>query len=285
MFDRNTIQSYLTYPITDELWDKIAQLEDCNNLIRRKTYDYTGKQFFNLTVIGRGPTCYVGKNQNARAQWWCICDCDEHNIVLVHSNNLTSGNTKSCGCRNTERRRQHMQQLGRSMALDLTEKQFGELTALRMTEERKNKSPVWECKCSCGKIHYVTTHDLVNHRIESCGHSYDSKGVRRIKNILNENNIPYVTEKTFPDCKSPVTNATLRFDFYLPNENILIEYDGEQHFKEDTNNFFKDSLAERQLRDNIKNQYCKEHNIPLIRIPYWKLDDISLNLLLGNETT
>ena len=123
--------------------------------------------------------------------WWCICNCPEHNIILVRSGNLTSGNTKSCGCRNTERRRQHMQKVGRSMALDLTNKQFGELTALRMTEERRYSCPVWECKCSCGRIHYATSHDLVNHQVESCGHTYDSRGVRRIKNILNKNEINY----------------------------------------------------------------------------------------------
>lgn len=283
MFNREVIQSYLDYPITDELWEKIADLEDCNDLIRRPTYDYRGKQFSNLVAIGRGPTKQSGKNKNSIAMWWCICNCPEHNIILARSGNLTSGNTKSCGCRNTERRRQHMQKVGRSMALDLTNKQFGELTALRMTDERKYQCPVWECKCSCGKIHYVTSHDLVNHRIESCGHSYDSRGVRRIKNILNKNEINYITEKTFPDCKSPTSNVSLRFDFYLPDYNLLIEFDGKQHFVEDTKNFFRDTLQDRQIRDNIKNQYCKEHNIPLVRIPYWEVDNISLNMILGPD--
>lgn len=283
MFNRTIIQSYLNYPLTDELWGKIQKLEDYDSLIRRKTYDYRGKHFSNLTVIGRGPTVYIGKSNQPRSQWWCICDCSAHNIILVHSNNLTSGNTKSCGCLNTARRKKHMQQVGKSMILDLTGEQFGELTVLSLTEERKNTSPVWKCRCSCGKIHYATTHDLRNHYVESCGHLQESKGVRYIKKTLDENNIRYETEKTFSDCKSPKTNKSLRFDFYIPDKNLLIEYDGEQHFKERPKGFFKDSLEERQFRDRYKNEYCKQHNIPLIRIPYTELNHLSLDLILGDR--
>lgn len=75
----------------------------------------------------------------------------------------------------------------------------------------------------------------------SCGHITESKGVRKIKKILDENNISYITEKTFSDCKFPDTNKVARFDFYI-NNSFLLEYDGEQHFKECDKNYFKDSL-------------------------------------------
>ncbi len=58
----------------------------------------------------------------------------------------------------------------------------------------------------------------------------------------------------------------LRFDFYLPNYNCCIEYDGEQHFREC--DLCRDSLSDRQYRDNLKNDFCKRANIILIRIPY-----------------
>jgi hypothetical protein len=68
----------------------------------------------------------------------------------------------------------------------------------------------------------------------------------------------------------------LKFDFFLPEFNILIEYDGEQHFISKENGIFnKEKLKEIQDRDEIKNSYCKIKNINLIRIPY--LDFPSLN--------
>jgi len=68
----------------------------------------------------------------------------------------------------------------------------------------------------------------------------------------------------------------LAFDFYLPNENILIEYDGEQHFKKYRFEKNENSLKERIIKDNIKDNYCRDKNINLIRINY--KEDIQLKL-------
>lgn len=43
------------------------------------------------------------------------------------------------------------------------------------------------------------------------------------------------------------------------------------------------NLTETQKNDNIKNEYCKTNNIPLVRIPYWERDNITLEMLLGKE--
>lgn len=64
----------------------------------------------------------------------------------------------------------------------------------------------------------------------SCGCSINSKGEAKIKKILKENNIEYIQEKRFNDCVFN-TKKIARFDFYLPQENCLIEYDGIQHFQ------------------------------------------------------
>lgn len=167
------------------------------------------------------------------------------------------------------------------MAKDITGQTFSELTAIRPTDKRKNGSVVWECKCSCGKIHYVTAVELLNNRIRSCGHITESYGIKKIKDILTQNNINFITEKTFPTCKFPDTNANARFDFYLPDYNILIEFDGIQHFRKGDENFFSDSLEKRQEHDKFKTQWCKNNNIILRRIPYTAEQDLSLNLILG----
>ena len=75
---------------------------------------------------------------------------------------------------------------------------------------------------------------------------------------------------TFDDCKN---KNKLRFDFYLPDLNTIIEYDGEHHFKE--NKYFGEGNLEYiTVNDEIKNQYCIDNKIKLIRIPYWKFDVI-----------
>lgn len=131
------------------------------------------------------------------------------------------------------------------MAKDISGQTFSELTAIKPTSERNNGSVVWECQCSCGRIHYASAKDLINNRIRSCGHIVESYGSKKIKEILIENNINFITEKTFPTCKFPDTNASARFDFYLPDYNMVIEFDGIQHFKECDEKFFSDSLEKR----------------------------------------
>ena len=73
----------------------------------------------------------------------------------------------------------------------------------------------------------------------------------------------------------------MRFDFYLPEHNRLIEFDGEQHYVSNGGWSDKDNLALVQKRDKIKNEYALSHNIPLVRIPYWERDKITLEMILG----
>ena len=83
---------------------------------------------------------------------------------------------------------------------------------------------------------------------------------------MQQKNIKYQTQYVFKDCINLKTKRYLRFDFYLSEYNCCIEYDGIQHFQE--TDMCSDTLEERQYRDNLKNQYCKEKGIKLIRIPY-----------------
>ena len=92
------------------------------------------------------------------------------------------------------------------------------------------------------------------------------KGEEKISNYLKAMKIDFETQKTFEDCKD---KRCLKFDFYIPKQNLIIEYDGEQHYKMYTSFYrtekdFKDAKE----RDELKNKLLKEHNIDLIRIPY-----------------
>ena len=69
-----------------------------------------------------------------------------------------------------------------------------------------------------------------------------------------------------------------RFDFYIIDKQYCIEYDGETHYQANLHGWHdKEQLKQQQERDEIKNQYCKEHNIPLIRIPYTHLKDLCID--------
>lgn len=93
-----------------------------------------------------------------------------------------------------------------------------------------------------------------------------SKGENKIKEILNKKNIYYIQQYRFPNCKFI---RTLPFDFYLPQYNICIEYDGEQHFN---NKFYNhDNIVKN---DNIKTTYCENIGIKLIRIPFHQFKSI-----------
>ena len=90
----------------------------------------------------------------------------------------------------------------------------------------------------------------------------ESSGEKIIIKYLTINNIKYIREKRFINCKY---KRTLPFDFYLSEHNICIEFDGDQHFK--SIDFFGGDIEfnKLQIKDNIKNEYCKNNNIHLIR--------------------
>ena len=96
-------------------------------------------------------------------------------------------------------------------------------------------------------------------------------GEIRIKNYLEKTNINYIREKTFEDCSN---NKKLRFDFYLPEKNIIVEYDGKHHYKPIDWFGGEYTLNKMIISDNIKNEYCSKNNIRLIRIPYTQLKNI-----------
>ena len=93
-----------------------------------------------------------------------------------------------------------------------------------------------------------------------------------IRGLLEQYQVKFISQHSFDDC---VNVSKLRFDFYLPEYNTAIEYDGEGHFRPLDYAGNGDEWAQRnfettQKSDSIKNAYCNTHNIDLIRIPYWE---------------
>ena len=112
---------------------------------------------------------------------------------------------------------------------------------------------------------YQTPHNHLNGR--GCPKCSESRGEKEVRLFLEKNNIKYQREKKFKNCKN---KYLLPFDFYLPDKNILIEYDGMQHFR--VNEYFGGEIGFKatQKNDKIKNTYANEKNIKLLRISYWE---------------
>lgn len=100
-----------------------------------------------------------------------------------------------------------------------------------------------------------------------------SKGEKKIYNFLSEKGFVFSRQKKFENCTH--NKNDLFFDFYLPEYNICIEYDGVQHFEPIDYFGGYGRFIERRNRDIIKNEYCKSNGINLIRIPYTDYDNIT----------
>ena len=93
----------------------------------------------------------------------------------------------------------------------------------------------------------------------------ESKGEREIRLYLEENNIKFIPQNKFPNCKN---KRPLPFDFYLPDYNLCIEYNGIQHYEPVKYFGGKNRLEKQQYNDLIKAKYCCDNNINLLRIPF-----------------
>lgn len=117
---------------------------------------------------------------------------------------------------------------------------------------------------------WEATFDNFKNSKSRCPKCKNSKGENEISEILNMLNIDYINKYKFNNCKY---KRILEFDFYLPKYNCCVEYDGEFHYRK-TNRNNENDFKKQQIRDSIKNNYCKKNEIKLIRIPYWDFNNI-----------
>lgn len=135
-------------------------------------------------------------------------------------------------------------------------------------------------QCKCGNVYTTSLSSYINYNVTKCPQcsKKESKAETRIKNFLNDNKISFKQEKSFKDCKDI---HALPFDFYLPELNTCIEFQGKQHY-EPIKYFGGDKgFIVRQKHDRIKLNYCNQNNIKLICIPYW--DENNIEKIISKE--
>lgn len=242
-----------------------------NELKKKKAYnDMIGVRSGKLQVFALDfKKTFSQENTYSRIYWKCLCDCG--NEISCSGTDIRTGKKVSCGCANWE-----------SLITDLTGHRFGILTVIAKTEKRINRNVVWLCKCDCGNTIEVKGNVLLTNRAKSCG-CQKSYGEYKIRTLLNNNNIDYELEKTFISCHLPDSDRLLRFDFYIDNK-FLLEYDGEQHFHYSNSGWnTKEQYELTHKRDLFKNQWCKDNNIILKRIPYTDLNKFTFEDIMSDK--
>lgn len=228
--------------------------EATKNRIEKNRVNNIGEKFGRLTILD-----ILWEHERSKA----VCKCDCGNDYIGVKSDIISGHTQSCGCLQSE-----------NTSLANTKDWSGYIADcgvefVKQDHMNEKGQWVWECKCGvCGKLFYELPARVNCGHTTSCGCRIQSFGESYIESLLIDFSIDFKPQYTFDDCKDIYV---LRFDFgVLYNDKLigLIEYDGKQHFE--PIDFFGgvDGFIKTQKRDDIKNTYCKSHNIPLLRIPY-----------------
>lgn len=218
--------------------------------------DLTNMIFGELTVLEKTEE----RNQGA-VVWKCKCNCGT--IVFWPGDRLQQTKRPNCGCKKRE---------------NLVGQVFNKLTVIKEVESSSNIRK-WLCQCECGNNTIVAGPDLKRGQVIGCGCG-KSIGEYNIMKCLLENGILFKKEYGFKDLYD---RQQLRYDFAILDEdgNVLrlIEFDGKQH--QDINNKWYSLDIVRH--DKMKNEYARNNNIPLVRIPYEYKNKITLDIILKDQ--
>ena len=228
-----------------------------NNRILKNRIDNIGEKHGRLTIVD---ILWDFKPSKA------VCECECGNTYVCSKSDVVSGHTLSCGCLQKER-------ASTSNTKDWSGFISGSgIEFVERSYKNKYGQWVWKCRCTCGKYFYDLPARVNNGHTSSCGCKSISFKEGYIKNILSEIGAHYKTEYKFDDCSNVLP---LRFDFVLfkdrKHSDVIgaIEYDGEQHYLPVSIFGGSDGLEKCKLRDKIKDDFCSNNNIPLLRLPYY----------------
>jgi hypothetical protein len=207
----------------------------------------------------------VVSKADTSGKWVCQCTCGK--LKEVFHSHLVQGKTQSCGkfpCVDKKFE-------------DLSGKKIGMLTVIERDWDNSSSKIYFKCQCECGNMKSILGEHLKREMIISCGCYNRSRGEEKIQRILTENHYNFETEYRFNDLKFD-TGKPARFDFKvnLDDKFYLIEFDGKQHFSSYCIWGGEEEFLIRQEHDKIKNNYCINNRIPLIRIPHTKFKSLKI---------
>lgn len=194
-------------------------------------YEIIGKKFGHLEVLDSAG--YIGGHEFFK----CICDCGTEKIVDYYK--LITGHTSSCGSSLHKIKR------------DYTNKRFGRLTALKPVKVKGSNGAIWECKCDCGNIVYVTAKSL-DRGTKSCGCLM--KEIRENKN--SKTRLYSIWSLMRQRCSNP--NLPKSKCYYGRGIRVCEEWNSFDSFKSwAENNGYSDNLTIERI--DVNGNYCPEN--------------------------
>ena len=203
----------------------------------------------------------------------CRCKCGNEVVLGLRSLERES---VSCGCKTIDYNNRTGDPLGNI---------YGYLQPIKRVESVKTHNGAdsqYLCKClNCGTERVFRRRYLQSGHATHCGcMRLISRGESKIRELLESIGIEYEIQKTMDTCINPDTGVHLRFDFWLSELDILIEFDGEQHFNYKKNGWnTEEKFRQAIYRDMIKNYWADEKHQVLLRIPFCDFDSLDVTYL------
>lgn len=197
------------------------------------------------------------------------CRCKIHNIIFDETpGHLLQG---EIGCKECAREKSHT-------SMTKSDQQYKKQVYsinhdVQILNNYDGANTIMYCVCKkCGGIWYPKAHSLLNgFGCPFC--KQISRGETAIKNYFQSNNIEYIVHKTFDDLISN-QGGKLSYDFYVPSNNLLIEFQGKQHESPVKHFGGYDTFKIQKQHDYIKRQYAIDNNINFLQIWYYDYKNI-----------
>lgn len=229
--------------------------------------DITGQKFGTLTVLYP----MNERDSSGNIYWMCKCDCGGKRKATAY--NLKTGHIKYCPeCAHYRNGLAHIGE------------KYGKLTIVDILKDKRasNNGLLCIARCDCGQIIQCPLNYILRvNGQQSCGKCTVSKGEEKIKSLLIKHNIIFTQQESFKGkMKMPNSVKCCLADFFLPKQNIVIEYNGEQHYF--PIDFFggEEGFKKTIKRDNWKKEYYNNHRLKCITIPYTDYDILNWEYLL-----
>lgn len=230
---------------------------------RRMSYD----KFIEISIIKHGDKYEYVKNTYEKLDINMIIICPFHGEF----EQLPSSHIKGFGCFQCGAiLRGKLKRITQDDFVKRAKQIHGDLYDYTNAIYIKNKIEV-EIKCNiCNKVFKQTPDSHINGK-SGCPICKMSHGEKRVGIVLDELGVNYIMQKKFKECRDI---KPMPFDFYIPDFDVIIEYDGIQHFKPIEKFGGIDELINTRRRDKLKDTYCDENHIDLIRVPYYEYNEI-----------
>ena len=219
-----------------------------------------GKDEFLRKVSDASPNIKILETDDYTYRGESLATCTVHGITwrVLNATLIKGCGCKQCGIEKTRKKRARTQEdFEREVSLVSPH--------IEVLGKYINARTKIKVRCRLHDETYLVTPDLVLNGTGNCAKCTMTSGEYKVANYLDSKGYKYITQHMFKDNKE-ISNK--RFDFYIPSINTCIEYDGIQHYEPVFNFGGENTFKYTKKNDAIKNKYCKDKKINLIRVPY-----------------